>query len=263
MSRRIETLDAVKHARRNRALAGDARALLADIADLCVKEGYCFARDRYFATLYGVSTRSVRRWVRALDEAGYIDRDGDGSARQIRMSTRWQEAQTLAKECDPYQRDTRTIRDRVPIKTRTSADQLSRTDPGPHKDIYNPDRVDVGCERNDDDDSHGDLSFLPTGDERFRALILETLQLLGADRSLEALKSKTYGRGHGLTPVESRALRSYRSDLGWVKLVAACTIGASLGIPIVKLDSVTKQWVQVIPTHSAVEVWDGREDWER
>lgn len=51
-----------------------ARLLYGDIASLCATGKECFATNRYFARRYGVSVRSVRRWISALVACGYLTR---------------------------------------------------------------------------------------------------------------------------------------------------------------------------------------------
>ena len=43
-----------------------------EITALCSKEGYCWATNKYFAELYGVSARTVTKWVKQLTDNGYL-----------------------------------------------------------------------------------------------------------------------------------------------------------------------------------------------
>lgn len=54
-------------------LPPNAKLLYGEITALCNKEGYCWASNDYFANLYSVSIRSIKSWVKALSDNGYID----------------------------------------------------------------------------------------------------------------------------------------------------------------------------------------------
>ena len=49
-----------------------SRLLYGDIAALANREGYCWATNAYFASLYEVAISTVSNWIRELSEAGYI-----------------------------------------------------------------------------------------------------------------------------------------------------------------------------------------------
>lgn len=36
------------------------------------KNGYCYAKNRYFANLYNVANETISRWISHLEELGYI-----------------------------------------------------------------------------------------------------------------------------------------------------------------------------------------------
>lgn len=69
------------------ALQPNAKLLYGEITALCNKEGYCWASNSYFAKLYGVDTRTIRRWLSTLRENGFIyyvdDDDENNTQRKI------------------------------------------------------------------------------------------------------------------------------------------------------------------------------------
>ncbi len=71
-------------------LVPNAKLLYGEITALCNDKGYCWATNKYFADLYGVSNRCIRQWISALEKRGYIKTDTsyskDGSKRYITIS---------------------------------------------------------------------------------------------------------------------------------------------------------------------------------
>ena len=53
-------------------LSANARLLYGEIVLLCKKEGHCWATNAYFSKLYGITIRSVQRFIGELKKAGYI-----------------------------------------------------------------------------------------------------------------------------------------------------------------------------------------------
>ena len=53
-------------------LSANEKLLYGEISALCNKLGYCYATSSYFAELYNVDIRTVRRWLEHLAQRGYI-----------------------------------------------------------------------------------------------------------------------------------------------------------------------------------------------
>ena len=58
--------------RYNKELKFAERLMSGEITALSNKEGYCFASNRYFAELYGVSQSTISRWISHLAEIGSL-----------------------------------------------------------------------------------------------------------------------------------------------------------------------------------------------
>ena len=54
-------------------LEPNAKLLYGEITALCNKEGYCWASNQYFAELYEVDERTVRRWIESLSTNTFIE----------------------------------------------------------------------------------------------------------------------------------------------------------------------------------------------
>lgn len=59
--------------RYDKRLRATEKLLYGELTVLCHQRGECWATNRYFAELYGVSTRTVIRWLNNLKLQGYID----------------------------------------------------------------------------------------------------------------------------------------------------------------------------------------------
>ena len=61
--------------RYDRSLPANAKLLYGEITALCNERGFCWAGDKYFADLYGVSKTTVQNWVKALYDRKYISKE--------------------------------------------------------------------------------------------------------------------------------------------------------------------------------------------
>lgn len=59
--------------RYDKNLSSSEKLLYGEITALATKEGYCWASNHYFAELFGVDPRTVKRWFNALNKAGYVE----------------------------------------------------------------------------------------------------------------------------------------------------------------------------------------------
>lgn len=64
------------------------RILYGEITALADQTGYCYASNRYFIELYGVTDRAVQKWIKDLAACGYITVEVLGGAGQGRCERR-------------------------------------------------------------------------------------------------------------------------------------------------------------------------------
>lgn len=73
--------------RYDRRLSASEKVFFAEITALSDQCGYCYAGNGYFSELYDTSDRTVQRWVKHLQELGYVAvsyaRDGAANQRYI------------------------------------------------------------------------------------------------------------------------------------------------------------------------------------
>ncbi len=84
-------------------LEPNAKLLYGEITALCNKEGFCWAKNSYFAELYDVDNRTVQRWLLSLQKAGFIhieiEENGFNPKRLIYLSQTFQIISTVRQKC--------------------------------------------------------------------------------------------------------------------------------------------------------------------
>lgn len=83
-------------------LEPNAKLLYGEITALCQKEGYCWASNAYFAELYDVDERTIRRWIESLEKNNLIFKDfesGFNGKRRLWLSREIQESFTKGQKC--------------------------------------------------------------------------------------------------------------------------------------------------------------------
>lgn len=73
--------------RYDKDLSASEKLLYSEITALCGKTGECWAKNKYFADLYGVSDRTVRSWISNLVDKGYVQScmNEDGNERKLKL----------------------------------------------------------------------------------------------------------------------------------------------------------------------------------
>ena len=85
--------------RYSKEVCDGAKLLYAEITSLCNKEGFCWAKNAYFAELYSKSPDTISRWISELARAGFILTlvdSADGNSRKIWLS----ETQGIGKNAE-------------------------------------------------------------------------------------------------------------------------------------------------------------------
>jgi hypothetical protein len=58
--------------RYDKSLTSNAKLLFGEITALANERGYCWASNRYFSDLYGVTPQAISCWIKQLEASGYI-----------------------------------------------------------------------------------------------------------------------------------------------------------------------------------------------
>jgi hypothetical protein len=90
--------------RHDKQLSSTEKIIYAEIRGLMVKEGYCWARNNFFAELFDVSEKTISRTIKKLHNLGYIQvsyTDGDYSKRIIKLPSIKYQNVTKYKEPKP------------------------------------------------------------------------------------------------------------------------------------------------------------------
>lgn len=89
--------------RYDRRLSASEKVFFAEITSLSDQCGYCYAGNSYFSNLYDTSDRTVQRWVKHLQELGYVAVTNvrDGAATQRRISPLSGSVPDVGAENDP------------------------------------------------------------------------------------------------------------------------------------------------------------------
>ncbi|MDF1507645.1 helix-turn-helix domain-containing protein [Robertmurraya sp. DFI.2.37] len=58
--------------RYDKDLTPNAKLLYGEITALCNEKGFCWATNNYFSELYGVSKKSISKWINQLIQKGYV-----------------------------------------------------------------------------------------------------------------------------------------------------------------------------------------------
>lgn len=61
--------------RYDKSLPAGAKLLYGEITALCGQEGFCWAKNSYFAELYNTTESTVKRWISVLEERRYLRRN--------------------------------------------------------------------------------------------------------------------------------------------------------------------------------------------
>ncbi|WP_308619001.1 helix-turn-helix domain-containing protein [uncultured Eubacterium sp.] len=70
----------------NNQLKAGAKLLYGNIYSLCLKKGYCWANNEYFAKEHNISARAVQNYIADLTKFGYISTKISGNKRYIELT---------------------------------------------------------------------------------------------------------------------------------------------------------------------------------
>ena len=91
------------HVRYCKELEPSAKLLYGEITALCSHKGYCWAGNQYFADLYQVDIRTIKRWIFSLKKLKFIvidhEREGFLSNRRLWVSEEIKKMFTKGQKC--------------------------------------------------------------------------------------------------------------------------------------------------------------------
>ena len=86
-------------------LKASEKILFGEFTALANKKGYCFATNKYFSTLYGVSVVTVSRWINHLKELGYIHVEMIKEGKEIKERQIYPLLDPLSKKLTPLNKN--------------------------------------------------------------------------------------------------------------------------------------------------------------
>lgn len=114
--------------RYDETLSSNLKLLYAEITSLTQVEGYCWANNAYFAKLFGVSEKTIKRWLKTLEENQYIERElqydekGAISRRLIRLCMRAKRNDSIKKLSTICENNSQNSKNCVNSKTELSTE---------------------------------------------------------------------------------------------------------------------------------------------
>ncbi|WP_051758209.1 DnaD domain protein [Rossellomorea vietnamensis] len=70
-------------------LTPNAKLLYGEITALCNERGYCWAGNSYFSDLYKKDKSTIKRWIKQLEDKGYITREVKYKEGGFEIEARW------------------------------------------------------------------------------------------------------------------------------------------------------------------------------
>lgn len=116
-------------------LEPSAKLLYGEITALCQKEGYCWANNRFFAELYEVDSRTIRRWLESLRRNNFIicemEEDSFNPQRIIYLAHNFQKMFTVRQKCHGGGKETSGGPDKNSLHSITSNTTSNNPPPSP------------------------------------------------------------------------------------------------------------------------------------
>ena len=80
--------------RYDKELKANSKLMYGEITALANKQGYCWASNRYFSELYGVTPQAISNWIKLLEKKGYIKIEYIREGEQIKQRNIYIEVST-------------------------------------------------------------------------------------------------------------------------------------------------------------------------